>query len=48
VLKVKKQRLKLNFPEGWLDEHPLTRVELDDEAAYLADHGFTLSLHAAS
>jgi exopolyphosphatase / guanosine-5'-triphosphate,3'-diphosphate pyrophosphatase len=48
VLKMKKQRLKLNFPEGWLDEHPLTRVELQDESSYLADHGFTLSLHTAT
>lgn len=48
VLKAKRERLKLNFPEGWLDEHPLTRVELEDEATYLADGGFTLTLHTAS
>lgn len=28
-------RLSLGFPPGWLDEHPLTRADLETEAAYL-------------
>lgn len=35
--------LTIGFPGGWLDEHPLTRTDLEQEAAYLADRGFRLS-----
>jgi exopolyphosphatase/guanosine-5'-triphosphate,3'-diphosphate pyrophosphatase len=48
VLKAKKERLKLHFPEGWLEEHPLTRTALEDESGYLAPHGFILTLHTAA
>ena len=34
-LKASEKRLQLRFPEGWLDEHPLTRADLEQEAAYL-------------
>ena len=44
VLKVKKDRLRLVFPEGWLDEHPLTQFALEDEARYLSSLGYNLSL----
>lgn len=27
--------LSLRFPEGWLEEHPLTRADLENEAGYL-------------
>ena len=30
------------FPPGWLDEHPLTRADLEQEQAYLADVGIGL------
>ncbi|MFQ5659026.1 MAG: exopolyphosphatase [Gammaproteobacteria bacterium] len=32
--------LKLEFPEGWLDQHPLTRADLDTETDYLDAMGF--------
>ena len=32
----------LNFPPGWLDEHPLTRADLMQEAEYLAAAGVKL------
>ena len=35
--------LDLRFPPGWLDEHPLTRADLETEAAYLQDAGYKLS-----
>ncbi len=34
--------LTLQFPDGWLDEHPLTRLDLDQERDYLAAIGFHL------
>jgi len=35
-------RLKLSFPEGWLDDHPLTRVDLQAEQGYLFEVGIIL------
>ena len=35
-------RVALRFPKGWLDRHPLTRADLDDEAAELAAAGIRL------
>ncbi len=34
--------LKLRFPESWLDEHPLTRADLEQEASYLKAAGLKL------
>jgi len=31
-----KNRLEITFPLGWLEAHPLTRADLEQEAAYLA------------
>ena len=36
-------RLELSFPKGWLDDHPLTRVDLQAEQAFIADVGISLS-----
>lgn len=36
-------RLDVTFPEGWLDAHPLTRADLDQEAERLAGADFTLA-----
>jgi exopolyphosphatase/guanosine-5'-triphosphate,3'-diphosphate pyrophosphatase len=36
------QTLTLNFPPGWLDEHPLTRADLAEEAGNLASVGYYL------
>ncbi len=35
--------LELGFPDGWLDEHPLTRADLEQEADYLQRAGFGLA-----
>jgi exopolyphosphatase/guanosine-5'-triphosphate,3'-diphosphate pyrophosphatase len=34
--------LHVRFPEGWLEEHPLTRAEMDTEAGYLQAAGVVL------
>lgn len=47
VLKLKKDRLKIHFPNGWLHDHPLTRAALEDDASYLAAAGYELTLHQA-
>jgi len=42
---VPKQRgMDLVFPEGWLDEHPLTQADLMEEAAFLKAAGLKLKL----
>jgi exopolyphosphatase/guanosine-5'-triphosphate,3'-diphosphate pyrophosphatase len=35
--------LTVAFPDGWLEHRPLTRFELEEEAAYLKAGGFSLS-----
>lgn len=37
-----KKSLELSFPGGWLEEHPLTRADLEQEAALLKEIGFEL------
>jgi len=37
-------RLALHFPACWLDDHPLTRLEFEEEAARLAGAGITLDV----
>lgn len=34
--------VQLQFPPGWLDGHPLTRADLEEERRYLKRAGFTL------
>jgi exopolyphosphatase/guanosine-5'-triphosphate,3'-diphosphate pyrophosphatase len=41
-LRVAGPRLTLLFPAGWLEEHPLTRADLEKEADYLKKAGFQL------
>lgn len=41
-IKVGASKIKLKFPKGWLDQAPLTAVDLEQEAHYLADAGFRL------
>ena len=43
TLRIKGNTLTLQFPEGWLDEHPLTRADLAGEAEALQAAGFSLS-----
>ncbi|MEJ2514997.1 MAG: exopolyphosphatase [Gammaproteobacteria bacterium] len=39
-----KHKLKLRFPEGWLEAHPLSLADLETEAGYLSSIGLKLSL----
>ena len=41
-VKVKGNRIRMTFPDGWLDEHTLTREDLKEERKYLARAGFKL------
>jgi exopolyphosphatase/guanosine-5'-triphosphate,3'-diphosphate pyrophosphatase len=38
-----RRKLRLAFPEGWLESHPLTRADLEQEARYLAALDLKLS-----
>jgi exopolyphosphatase/guanosine-5'-triphosphate,3'-diphosphate pyrophosphatase len=40
TLEVDGAAMRLRFPEGWLEEHPLTRADLEQEADYLKMAGF--------
>ena len=37
------RKVQLEFPAGWAETHPLTRADLDQEARFLAEAGFTLT-----
>ena len=43
-LEAKNRSAELQFPRGWLGEHPLTAVDLEQEASYLAAAGFKLKV----
>ena len=40
--KVRGETLALAFPSGWLEAHPLTRADLEQERAYLGAAGIVL------
>ncbi|TAH38096.1 MAG: exopolyphosphatase [Planctomycetota bacterium] len=42
-MQVEDEDVRLSFPDGWLDSHPLTRADLEEEAAYVRGAGFKLS-----
>ena len=42
-LSAAKNALDLRFPPGWLDQHPLTRADLETEEAYLRQAGYRMS-----
>ena len=42
ILKCQKKKMALRFPDGWLEEHPLTRADLAQEAIYLRAAGYRL------
>ncbi|HRD93171.1 MAG TPA: exopolyphosphatase [Accumulibacter sp.] len=44
ALRVDRRRIVLHFPQNWLDEHPLTRADLQIEARLLRKAGFALRL----
>ena len=39
---VEKKKIKLTFPQGWLEEHPLTQADLKQEEDYLKVAGYQL------
>jgi exopolyphosphatase / guanosine-5'-triphosphate,3'-diphosphate pyrophosphatase len=41
-LRAKAKSLEVEFPRRWLDDHPLTSADLDQEAEYLKAIGFRL------
>jgi exopolyphosphatase/guanosine-5'-triphosphate,3'-diphosphate pyrophosphatase len=45
-LKAGPERLELRFPASWLEKHPLTSADLEEEDALLADCGVRLSIVA--
>jgi exopolyphosphatase/guanosine-5'-triphosphate,3'-diphosphate pyrophosphatase len=45
-LAAKGKSVELTFPRGWLDEHPLTAIDLEQEAGYLEAAGVRLKLAA--
>ncbi len=38
-----KKALRLQFESGWLDDHPMTVLDLESEARHLRDIGYTLA-----
>lgn len=40
----KRKGLTLDFPHGWLDEHPLTQVDLKNESGFLKNSGWRLKV----
>ncbi|SFR50556.1 exopolyphosphatase / guanosine-5'-triphosphate,3'-diphosphate pyrophosphatase [Marinobacter gudaonensis] len=45
TLTAKQDALALTFPDGWLDDRPLTLADLENERDYLAKQDFTLELN---
>lgn len=43
-LRAKARSLEIEFPKGWLDDHPLTEADLEYEVDYLKAVGFKLKL----
>jgi exopolyphosphatase / guanosine-5'-triphosphate,3'-diphosphate pyrophosphatase len=41
-LQAKARSLEITFPRGWLDDHPLTAADLENEVEYLRAVGFRL------
>jgi len=39
-----KESLELKFPQGWLDDNPLTAADLEQEEGWLGARGFSLKL----
>jgi exopolyphosphatase / guanosine-5'-triphosphate,3'-diphosphate pyrophosphatase len=44
TLRARTRGLDVAFPKRWLDRHPLTRADLEEDAGRLAQHGFTLRM----
>ena len=44
TLRPRTRGLDVAFPKGWLDHHPLTRADLEEDAQRLGQHGFALRI----
>lgn len=44
ALSAKRDKLTLEFPPGWLEEHPLTCADLEEEREYLEGVGYRLKV----
>ena len=43
-LQAKGRSLEIGFPRGWLDDHPLTATDLENEVENLKASGFRLKV----
>ncbi len=43
-LKADQEKIRLVFPDGWLEEHPLTKADLEQESGYLETAGYKLNI----
>jgi exopolyphosphatase/guanosine-5'-triphosphate,3'-diphosphate pyrophosphatase len=44
-VRVRGRNVELEFPKGWLDGHPLTVADLEQEVEYLQTAGFRLRVN---
>ena len=44
VLSFSKKNIRIQLDKEWLDTHPLTRSDLETEAAYLGKAGYILQI----
>ena len=44
ALQAKGRSLEMGFPRGWVDDHPLTMTDLENESEYLKSIGFRLKV----
>jgi len=44
LMEVDGKDIRLSLPEDWLETHPLTRMELEEEAERLREGGFSMSI----
>ncbi|EAT12923.1 exopolyphosphatase [Bermanella marisrubri] len=45
-IEAKKYQIKLTFPEGYLENHPMTSLDLDSEKQYLDGFGYNLIVNS--
>lgn len=44
TLRARARGLDVTFPKGWLEHHPLSRADLEEDAQRLGQHGFALRI----
>ncbi len=45
VLKANKKKMHLSIPSSWLEQHPLTHADLENESRYLDEIGYNLTIN---